>query len=887
MKFYNNSISDVFKSLSSNSSGLSDSDVLSKRKKFGLNELTKGKKLNVLLLFLSQFKSFIIYVLLFALAISFFTGEYVDAVVILIILLFNAIFGFIQEFRAEKSLEQLKKLASLNSVVFRNGKKVSLDSKFLVPGDIVFLEEGNKVPADCRIIECSSLQVSESILTGESMAVSKTANILKGELGLADRKNMLFSGTSIVAGSGRAIVTSIGMNTQIGKIATLVTDTQKEMTPLQKKLQSLGSKIVWLTLALCLLVFIGGVLREGIFNILLSGDFLGFFEASREWLLTAVSLAVAAVPEGLPAVVTISLAIGVKKMLKKNALIRRLPSVESLGETTVICSDKTGTLTKNEMTVRSVFIAGKNFELTGLGYDSHGSVICKDGSLSEKDKLVYVCGALCNNSSVDEGKITGDPTEASLLVSCEKVGLSLSRLENEYERIEEIPFSSIRKMMSVVVKKGNKKFVFSKGAPEILLNNCSKVLMNNKEVKLSSKLRKQIISKNESLAKDALRVLGFAYKSYTKGDKESDLVFLGLQGMIDPPHKEVKGAIAKCYGAGIRVIMITGDNVVTAGAIAKEIGIKGNAMLGAEFAKLSEKKQIDAIKKFSVFARVEPAHKMRIVDILQSLGEVVAMTGDGVNDAPAIKSADLGISMGISGTDVTKEASDMILQDDNFTSIVNAVEEGRSIYQNIKKFVNYLLSSNVAEVTVIFLAIMFGWPLPMTAIMILWLNLVTDGLPALALSVDPNPGNLMKDPPKKKNEPIMDKDMVINISIVAVWITLGVLFLFDWGLGYDFANVDLLPKAQTLAFTVLMTLEIVRLQTIRSEYGLKPFSNKWLVYAVLASFILQLVVIYSPINSYFGTVPLLWLDWVMILAVTAVVGFLNMLTKKIIDKITG
>ncbi|MCF7871559.1 calcium-translocating P-type ATPase, SERCA-type [Candidatus Woesearchaeota archaeon] len=880
MNFYDLSIEDVLKHFNVSKSGLSEQEVVKLRKIHGLNVLADNKGINPFVLFISQFKSFIIYVLLFALIISFLSGEFVDGVVILIILLFNAIFGFIQEYKAEKSLESLRKLTSLKATVIRSGEKSVIDSKFLVPGDIIFLEEGNKVPADARLIEVNGLGVSESILTGESLSVNKFSSILKSGLSLADRKNLVFSGTSINKGNSLAVVVKTGRKTELGKIADMVSSTEKEMTPLQKKLEVLGSKIVWITLALCLVIFLAGEIRDNIFGVLGSGSIIDFLLASKEWLLTAVSLAVAAVPEGLPAVVTIALAIGVKKMLKKNALIRRLPSVESLGEATIICTDKTGTLTKNEMTVRVAFVNNKEFELTGLGYDLHGAVVAHQGSLNENDKLLFRCGVLCNNASVSSSGITGDPTEAALLVSAEKSGMAHDLFFKSYKRVNELPFDSKRKMMSVVVENKSGKFVFSKGAPELLLNKCKKILINGKEKKLTSSLRKKILDKNDEYALKALRVLGFAYKKYSSNVIEDDLVFIGLQGMIDPPHREVKSAVKKCYEAGIRVIMITGDNINTAKGIASEIGIKGDAMLGSDFMALSPEKRKTIIRNVGVFARVEPSHKMAIVDILQGIGEVVAMTGDGVNDAPAIKSADLGISMGITGTDVTKEASDMILQDDNFTSIVNAVEEGRGIYQNIKKFVNYLLSSNVAEVLVIFFAIIFGWPLPMTAIMILWLNLVTDGLPALALSVDPNPSDLMNRPPKKKNDPIMDKSMIYNIVFVAFWITIGVLFLFDWGLGFDFANTGSLPKAQTLVFTSLVVLEIVRLHNIRSEYNLSVFSNKWLIYAVLVSFSLQLLVIYSPLNNYFGTVPLLWIDWLMIFIVALIVGIANHMFKK-------
>lgn len=881
MEYYNQKESEVLTSLHADSSkGLTQGEVDSRRKEHGLNELIAKKKVSPFVLFINQFRNFIIYILLFAILISVISEEYIDAVVILIILFFNAIIGFVQEYKAEKAIESLKKLAGLKAKVIRGGKHELVDVKNLVPGDILLLEEGNKIPADARILELASFQVSEASLTGESVPVSKQTQPLKGKKVLAERDNMVFSGTAVTRGKCKAVIVSTGMKTEIGKVAHMIDTVEKDLTPLQKKLESLGKVIGSATIAICIIVFLTGVFKEDIVQTLLAGDPVGFIFEAKVWFLTAVALAVAAVPEGLPAIVTIALALGVRRMVKRNALIRKLPSVETLGETTVICSDKTGTLTENEMTVQLAYTNNKMVVLEGEGYDTKHKL----KNLGKHDDLLFRIGSLCNDATLHskgkETKITGDPTEAALLVSAEKAGLSHEDLVKKWKRVDEEPFDSVRKMMSTVNKNPSSKklMVFTKGAPERLLSKCNRIFIGGKIVKLSAAHKKNIQAKNEELAKKALRVLGFAYKEHKKSEKmETNLIFVGLQGMIDPPHKEVKGAIQKCKDAGIRVIMVTGDQQHTAEGIAKQIGITGESIDGATFAKMGKSTQLKTLQKANVFSRVEPAHKLRIVELLQEQDEVVAMTGDGVNDAPAIKKADLGISMGITGTDVAKEASDMVLQDDNFASIVNAVEEGRGIYQNIKKFVNYLLSCNLGEVFVIFFAIVLGWPLPMTAIMILWLNLVTDGLPALALSVDPNPKDLMKKPPKQKKARIMSNSMIFNIVYVSILITIAVLGLFFWAMGHyqGLEEEQFLHKIQTIAFTAIIVMELVRLQAIRSEYKLGVFSNTWLVLAVLASLALQLLVIYTPLSIFFGTSPLVLLDWALILGATFVVFVLN------------
>jgi len=862
--------------------GLSQKQAELRLKQFGFNEITQKKKKSAISLFFNQFKSFIIYILLFAVALSIFSREFVDAAVIIFILLFNAIFGFIQEYKAEKAIDALKKLSGQRIQVIRDGKNQTIEAKELVVGDIILVEEGTKIPADARLIEVSRLSVLESSLTGESNAVSKHTKHILGNISINDQKNMIFSGTLVTSGRGKAVVVATAMQTQIGKIAKVMQEEDDEMTPLQKKLDTLGSYIGISTIVICIIIFFVGIYKAGLIALLLDGFVSNFFlsHATKEWLLVAVSLAVAAVPEGLPAIVTIALAIGVKRMIRRNALIRKLPSVETLGETTVICSDKTGTLTKNEMTVREVWTNNKLFTISGEGYSPEGLISPK---ISNLDIAVFEYAAACTNASL-QPKVVGDPTEAALLVSAQK-----AHCEFSLERVDEQPFDSERKMMSVLLKdtKG-KLIVASKGAPEHILAQCTKYLENGKVQILTPKKKQEILSQNQKMAMKALRVLAIAYRPATKQEQnyEHDLIFVGLQGMIDPPHAQVKDALARCADAGIRVIMITGDNPHTAKAIATEIGISGDVVTGTEFANMTDSQKNSVVKSVGIFARVEPAHKMEIVKILKEQGEVVAMTGDGVNDAPAIKAADIGISMGINGTDVAKEASDMVLVDDNFNSIVNAVEEGRGIFENIKKFVNYLLSCNLGEVLVVFLAIVLGWELPMTAIMLLWMNLITDGLPALALSVDPNPSDLMKKPPKKKSEGIMTKPLIANIVGTSIFIAIGVLLIFWWAGQQDrgYSPIERIEWMQTMAFTAIIVLEIVRLQAIRSEYKLSVFSNWYLIAAVAFSLVLQLLVIYTPAAIFFGTQPLILFDWAIIIGGSILVWAISMFYRKMLHK---
>lgn len=874
MESYRLSTNDVLHALSSSEkTGLSKDQASRVLERVGPNELLEEKKESYFTIFLKQFKSFIIYILLFAVIISLVQREFVDAIVILIILLVNAVIGFIQEINARKAIDSLRELSELTVDVLREGKRVSIPTKELVPGDIMFLHEGKKVPADGRIIKSYGLEASESSLTGESAPITKENKTLRQETPLSERTNMVFSGTLILRGHATVIVTHTGMKTEIGHIARMLNDVKETLTPLQKKLDVLGRKIGIATLIISVIVLLTGMISQGLFTDLYAGDLVSFISGTNKWLLLAVALAVAAVPEGLPAIVTIALSIGVKKMAKGNILVRQLPSVETLGETTVICSDKTGTLTTNQMEVEKIYQNNTIFDLKNRG--TSGELI-SEGKIKKFDPLLFKIGVLANNATMHIKKnsfiLKGDPTESALLVSAHRLGIQKSQFSSTF--ISESPFDSTRKIMSVLYKEKNQKTLYVKGAPEEILKRCTHMLVNKKIIKLTAKRKDSILKVNDEFAKDALRVLGFAYKKVTKDSSENKLVFVGLQGMIDPPRKEVKESIATCKKAGIDVIMITGDNMLTAKAIGKEIGIEGETITGSDFEKLTPKKQLLALETTKIFSRVEPAHKMLIVEVLQKKGEVVAMTGDGVNDTPAIKKADLGIAMGISGTDVAKESSDMILLDDNFTSIVKAVEEGRGIYTNIKKFVNYLLSCNLGEVFVIFFAVLlFGVEnLPLTAVMLLWLNLITDGLPALALSVDPNPNNLMKRPPEKSKRGIMTKTMTFNILYVSLLITSGVLFLFK------LVEKDGLIHEQTIAFTAIIIFELIRVHTVRTEHNLGIFSNKWLILAILSSIGLQLLVIYTPLSQFFGTEPLYWIDWFYILISGAVIYLLTKLS---------
>jgi len=856
---------DVFKELNSSPDGISEQEAKQRLEKDGYNELDTETKINKLKLFLNQFKSFIIYIMLFALVLSLVLQEYSDAVVIAAILIANAIIGYYQELSAQKSLQALKEMGVVNAKVVRDGKTKEVDSKYLVKGDVIYLEPGDKIPADARIFEAKELKVEESALTGESLAVEKNADKQDEEVQIGDQHNMLFSSTNVQNGTARAVVVKTGMETEIGKITEMVKSSEKQLTPLQKRLDRFGKRLGYAVIAICVIV----LAVIGIRNYMESGF---SWKAMLDALLVAAALAVAAVPSGLPAVVTIALSAGVKKLLKRKALVRELASVETLGSCNVICSDKTGTITQNQMTVKKAWTLEQEAEVEGSGYEPEGEI---KESVSE---LLFEIGKVCNNSSIgkDEGewKISGDPTEAALLVSADK-----AKVNGEAERIDEIPFNSDRKRMSVLVKKGGNEYVYTKGAPDQMLEVCTHALQGEDKVEMTEEVREKIRDQVNKFSQQALRVLAFAYKEKNNDFKEEDLTFVGLQAMIDPPRPDVVESIKITKDAGIRVIMITGDYKETASAIGNDVGIEGEALTGSELGNMSDEELEEHLEKgASVFARVVPEHKQKIISALQRRGNVVAMTGDGVNDAPALKKANIGVAVG-SGTDVAKEASDFVLMDDSFTNIVHAIEEGRGIYDNIQKAIMHLLSGNLSEVLIIFIATLLGWSLPLTAIMLLWINLISDGAPALALAVDPYGEDIMQRKPKHGSTNILPKPELILTCVLSVISTIGALILFYWAGGND---QEQLALAQTTAFTYVVISEFILLLAVRSYFAIPVFTNKWLWIGVGASLILQAVLIYTPgLREIFELEMLGGREWLAIGIALGSVAILSFVAKAI------
>jgi len=866
--------------------GLSDKEAQHRLKQYGHNRLREKKKISALQMFLAQFKDFMVMVLIGATLVSGLLGEYADAITILAIIIINAVLGFIQERRAEKSMEALKKLTAPEATVIRESEQVTISAGELVPGDIVLLETGDRIPADIRLVSSINMEVDESLLTGESVPVKKRIEIPQGEkVGIGDQKNMAFSGTIITRGRGKGVVIATGMKTEMGQIAGLMQEVVEEDTPLQKRLAQLGK---WLV-ALCLII-----------SAIVVG--LGIYQGKDlfQMFLAGVSLAVAAIPEGLPAVVTIALAVGVQRMIRRNAIIRKLPAVETLGCATVICSDKTGTLTQNEMTVRQVWVNNQILEISGQGYDPKGEFfdseagsIVKEGL--ELDKALTI-SALCNNSTLRKSKtvigglfrrsksdrdwnIVGDPTEGALLALGAKGGVWREQLEKSFYRVEEFPFDSDRKRMTVVYRDENgAKEALVKGAPDVMLALCDKILLNGQIRPLTNHLKDLIRKQNSQMANQALRVLAMAYRTLSPGailepdNVEKELIFVALAGMIDPPRLQAKKAIQVCEKAGIKTVMITGDHHLTAMAVARELGMVGQntrVVTGTEMEAMPDKEFEDIVDDVAVYARVSPKHKLRIVRALKGQGHVVAMTGDGVNDAPAVKEADIGISMGKTGTDVTKEASAMVLSDDDFATIVAAVEEGRGIYDNIRKFIRYLLSCNVGEVLVMFLAALGGLPLPLLPIQILWVNLVTDGLPAMALGVDNKDPDVMSRKPRSPKESVFSQGLGTKIMLRGIQIAVGTLVVFVLGLVISGNDLAL---ARTMAFTTLVFSQLFHVFECKSErhtvFQVGIFSNMYLVGAVLVSTTMQLTVIYLPFfQTVFKTVPLTGLEWSIILLV--------------------
>jgi Ca2+-transporting ATPase len=870
-------IEDAAKSLDSNlSSGLTSQEASVRLEKYGPNQLKEVKKYSALSIFFGQFKDFIIWVLIGAAIVSGFLKEWVDALAIIAIVILNAILGFIQEYRAEKSLAALKKLSSPTSKVVRDRRHEVIASAQLVPGDIIELEAGDNVPADGRVVWLTSnFGVQEASLTGESTPVMKTTLALEEkDIPLADRANMVYMGTSVSSGKARAVVTETGMETELGRIAGMIQEIERESTPLQKKLEQFGKWIVYLCFVLVGMVFLLGWLR--------GGKIIDVF-------LTAVSLAVAAIPEGLPAVVTIALALGVQRMVKRHALIRKLPSVETLGCATVICSDKTGTLTKNEMTVQAIFAGGQLFKVTGIGYAPTGEFLLDGKVVTAGDypqlSKALNAGVLCNGAQLIEDKggyrITGDPTEAAILTAAAKAGIWKEEQEWHFSFVEEIPFDPDRKKMTIVRRHNDKLIAFVKGAPDVLLKDCDNIEIKGASRSLTREDKESILEVNDDLAGQAMRVLAVAYRQLDSNvDKyhaeliERKLTFAGLIAMIDPPREEVKRAIQECTRAGIKTVMITGDHKNTAVAIARQLGFFKEDSLALsvdELDRLSEEKFRMEVEKIPVYARVSPEHKLRIVRAWRALGEVVAMTGDGVNDAPAVKEADIGVAMGITGTDVTKEVSDMVITDDNFASIVAAVEEGRGVYDNIGKFVHYLLSCNAGEILVMFVSSLVGLPAPLIPVQILWVNLVTDGLPALALGVDPVDPNVMKRPPRPPNEPVVTKRraflMLAQGSLIAICSLLAFTFVL-------FIEKEGISRARTAAFIVLSCSQLFHSFNCRSFteslFKIGVFTNKKLILATGISFLLQMAVVYVPfLQGVFKTEALGVFDWFLVIIVSS------------------
>ncbi len=877
--WHTRSVDDALRELGTNPErGLSQDEVKQRQAAFGFNRLAEAAPVPWWKRFAAQFRDLVVWILIFAAVLAGMMGEWIDTVAILAIVVLNGLIGFTQEERAERALSSLQKLSSPMARALRDGTMHHVPAEELVPGDCIQLEAGDNVPADCRLLTAFSLQVQEAALTGESVPVEKLANaVLAQDAPLGDRRNMIYMGTIAAAGKATAVVVQTGMQTELGHIAGLLNRSEREQTPLQKRLAELGRILVFVCLAIVIVIFILQMLRGG---------------RVLETLLVSVSLAVAAVPEGLPAVVTMTLALGLQRMVRRNALVRKLPSVETLGSVNVICSDKTGTLTRNEMTVREVVTASHHFRISGAGYAPQGEFHAidprTDETISTPESVpsqhpelgpLLLAGARCNNAAItpkpDDSRAwqcIGDPTEGALLVLAMKAGIEV---RSDHEKVLfEIPFDSDRKMMSVVTESNNSIVMHCKGAPEVVLSRSVAERVGNDEVTLTEARRSEILRTGSLLAGKAYRVLALAYRRHMPGTaadslKEEALVFAGLIGMIDPPRDEVKDAVLRCRSAGIRPVMITGDHPETALAIARELQIasEGSRVMSGQQLDTVEPASMSAmLDDVSVFARVSAEHKLRIVQALKARGFVVAMTGDGVNDAPAIKAADIGIAMGVTGTDVTKEASDMILMDDNFTSIVNAVEEGRGIFDNIQKFVHFLLSCNTSEVLLMFLGALAGWPVPLLAIQILWINLVTDGLPALALGMEPPEKDIMSRAPRPADESVLTRRR--GFLILGQGLLISIVGLIAFWIIYrgDAANIE---RARSVAFGVAAFSQLFFAFGCRSQSRTMPelgfFTNPWLFGAVIASAILQISIMLIPVTRRVFEISngLTW-EWLLI-----------------------
>ncbi|MDY0405934.1 calcium-translocating P-type ATPase, SERCA-type [Virgibacillus sp. 179-BFC.A HS] len=863
--------------------GLSSNQAKQRQKQFGPNHLKSSDKQSRWLIFLKQFQDFMVLVLLAATLIAGMLGEYVDAITIMFIVLVNGFIGYFQEQKAEKSLEKLKELAAPTATVLRDGTWEKLPSSELVPGDIVRVKTGDRIPADIRVVSSKGMETEESALTGESLPVMKHATAMKKpDLEAQDQTNMAFKGTLVTRGWGTGIVVATGMNTVMGQIASLMSNTKKIPTPLERKLAELGKILIIIALFLTGLVIAVGVYHG---------------HPLYEMFLAGVSLAVAAIPEGLPAIVTVALSLGVQRMIRKKAVVRKLSAVETLGCASVICSDKTGTMTQNQMTVKEIYHQGAQIEVSGEGYQIDGNFYINDKQIDDNfadlnKMLLY--GVLCNNAALKVKKgqyiVDGDPTDGALIIAARKFGLK-PEMERNYRIIKEIPFDSERKRMSVVVEDENKqRFVITKGAPDILMPRLTYILEKNGRGVLKERDRQAIEAAVERMAEKALRTIAIAIKPLKQTDTleahmiEKDLQFVGVYGMIDPPRKEVKAAIQECRQAGIKTVMITGDHVKTARAIAEKLELlpkEGLVLDGQQLSAMSVEELRNEIENVYVFARVTPQHKLKIVQAFQERGHVVAMTGDGINDAPAIKASDIGISMGITGTDVTKEASSLVLMDDNFATIKAAIQEGRNIYENIRKFIRYLLSSNVGEILVMLFAMLLSLPLPLVPVQILWVNLVTDGLPAMALGLDKPEEDVMRRKPRSPKEGVFARGLAYKI--LSRGLLIGVVTLVAFMVTYHH-DPDSLTYARTVAFSTLVMAQLIHVFDCRSEISIfnrNPFENVYLLLAVLTSVLMLFVVIYwPPLQPIFHTTFLAAKDWMLILALSALPTVLFGYTKK-------
>ncbi|WP_254864813.1 cation-translocating P-type ATPase [Halovivax gelatinilyticus] len=924
-------IESLYERLETGPEGLDRAEAKRRFDRYGPNEIETGEGVSVWQILAEQYTSALIWVLIVAAAVMGAVGHTLDAAVIAGIVVFITLFGFVQDYRAEQSIAALAELSTTRAIVRRDGETVEIDARRVVPGDVVSVESGDIVPADARLVSESNLSVDESALTGESVGVSKEPGTVDPETSIAERTNAIYKDTVVERGSGTALVVGTGGATEIGEIAAALETAEERDTPFQAEMDRLGKVIAVGVVAIVAVIAV---------TELLIGD-----TAPLAVFLTAVGIAVSAVPEGLPAVVTLSLALGARRMAEQNALVRRLPIVEALGSVDVICTDKTGTLTEEEMTVTRLFADDETFDVTGSGFDPRGE-FRRDGETVSPDRFatLFRCGMLCNNVDIgrretdDESAVEndpnvadggvaptgeravpsegdagpesqvylGDPTEISLFVAAEKAGLDRRELTERYPRIGEVDFTSDRKRMTTLHRtpEGD-RVAYMKGAPETVLERCDRELVDGEVVSLTDERRAEIEATNEAFAEDALRVMAFASKSNAPAEAaeaiEDEMIFLGLQGMLDPPRDEVPAAIDACQRAGIDVVMVTGDNAVTARAIGEAVGIDSPSVVtGPELEEASDAELVDLLAEVDIFARTSPAHKTRILQTLQGQGHTVAMTGDGVNDAPAVKNADVGIAMGIRGTDVTEQASDIVLLDDNFATIRDAVHGGRRIFDNVRKFVNYLLSGNGGEVTMIFTGSMAGLGLVITPIQILWINVVTDGIPALSMGVDPAAPDIMDREPRKRSEGVITTRIVTSVVGIALFMTICLLPLFtfnftgqvipgydlvgtvtDWEPGYE-PSRDL---AQTMVFTGFVVMEIVRIQAIRFRYGLGIFSNRWLVLAVFVAVGLQLLVLYTPAGQLlFDVEPLALVHWVQIGIAAGVFAVLMAIFVKVQDR---